>query len=116
MFIILFFKTLFLSLNSNPLKIMKFKSILFLFISAIFIIPCLSVAQTDSEKIVEQKIQAHNEGFLVSADGIELFSQIELPKFYSNRDFKLAWTDERPVKGQHRYTRMYGACAPSHSA
>ncbi len=74
---------------------MKFKSVLYLFISIVFIIPSLSFAQSSSEEVIEQKIQAHNEGFPVAADGIELFSQIELPKYYFNRDFDLAWTDEK---------------------
>ncbi|NOQ91613.1 MAG: L,D-transpeptidase family protein, partial [Flavobacteriaceae bacterium] len=32
---------------------------------------------------------------LIFADDIILFSQIELPKFYTNRDFELAWANEK---------------------
>lgn len=74
---------------------LKFKSILYVLMSIVFIVPSLTIAQSDSKEVIEQKIIAHNQGSPLAADGIELFSQIELPKFYFNRDFELAWTDEK---------------------
>ncbi len=68
-----------------------------LFTAAIIIIFNLAVSSQNisSQQIIEQKILAHNGGVPVSVDNVELFSQIELPKFYFNRDFELAWTDEK---------------------
>ena len=31
----------------------------------------------------------------VVVDGIELFSQTELPQFYTNREFELAWKNKK---------------------
>lgn len=56
----------------------------------------LLVAQTTSiEKIMEQRIVVSNENKPVSVNGIALFSQRELPKFYRNRNFELAWKDKK---------------------
>ena len=53
-------------------------------------------AQNNSvEEIIEQRIDNSSNNDAVFADGIILFSQIELPKFYTNRDFELAWTDKK---------------------
>jgi murein L,D-transpeptidase YcbB/YkuD len=54
------------------------------------------VAQTtNAENIMEQKIAVTNKNKQVTADGIVLFSQRELPKFYQNRNFELAWKDKK---------------------
>ena len=50
---------------------------------------------TDAEKIMKQKIEITNENEPVTAAGIVLFSQRELPKFYANRNFELAWKDKK---------------------
>ena len=46
-------------------------------------------------EIIEQKIQAADSGGRVVVDGLELYSQIALPKFYTNRDYEVAWTDPK---------------------
>ncbi|MCA0933765.1 L,D-transpeptidase family protein [Lutimonas saemankumensis] len=46
------------------------------------------------EQWIENKVQPQEED-IVAVDGIELFSQVELPRFYSNRAFKPAWRDAK---------------------
>lgn len=50
------------------------------------------------ENIMEQKIYPSESQSPVAVEGVELFSQIELPRFYSNRDFELAWTSKKNKK------------------
>lgn len=53
-------------------------------------------AQNNSiEELIEKRIENDSSNNFVFADNIVLFSQIELPKFYTNRDFELAWTDKK---------------------
>lgn len=47
---------------------------------------------TDLMKI---KIEKRDTTHMVTAKGVVLFSQTELPKFYANRDFQLAWVDDK---------------------
>ena len=66
---------------------------IFIFLSAIN----LSAQNISVEQWIENKVQPHDEE-VVLADGIELFSQVELPRFYSNRTFELAWNDAKNRK------------------
>ena len=34
----------------------------------------------------------------VTVNGLVLFSQIEVPQFYTNRNYELAWTDKKNIK------------------
>ena len=47
------------------------------------------------EEIIKQRIEGEEINSSVSAAGTILFSQTELPKFYTNRDYELAWTDKK---------------------
>ena len=48
-----------------------------------------------AEKIIESRVEAGYENVPVFANNEVLFSQVELSKFYSNRNYQLAWTDEK---------------------
>jgi len=72
------------------------KSRLLIFSVLLFLITNLFFAQTSAvEKVMKQKIEMINENKPVSAAGIVLFSQRELPKFYKNRNFELGWKDKK---------------------
>jgi len=47
-----------------------------------------------SEQIIESRVEANFDKKPVFAQNIVLFSQVELSKFYSNRNFHLAWDDK----------------------
>ena len=55
----------------------------------------LQAQKLSLQEVMEKKVHAEN---VVFANGIQLFSQTELPKFYSNRDYELAWTKEKNKK------------------
>ena len=66
----------------------------FLIISANF-----SFSQSSTvEEIIELKIQSIENNAVVVVDDRELFSQIEVPTFYSNRNYEPAWTENKNVK------------------
>ena len=71
----------------------KLKLITFLFISSLSI-SSLSAQKLSVEEIFEQKIHGEASQNGISVDGVELFSQVELPQFYSYRGFELAWKDK----------------------
>lgn len=71
----------------------KLKLISFLLISSLSIYS-LSAQELSVEEILEQKIHGEASQNGISVDGIELFSQVELPQFYSYRGFELAWKDK----------------------
>ncbi|MGI9531026.1 L,D-transpeptidase family protein, partial [Lutimonas sp.] len=50
------------------------------------------------DQVLESKIVSEEGGNAVSVNGIELFSQVELPQFYTNREFEPAWTNSRNRK------------------
>lgn len=56
----------------------------------------LSAQNLSVEEIFQQKINGEDAGILV--DGKELFSQVEIPQFYANRNFELAWGDKKNRK------------------
>ena len=76
----------------HPLCLLLFLSLL---------VPDVGTAQgLSSEQIIQERIYGENSGRL-SAAGKILFSRIEMPKFYTNRNFELAWGD-----GQNRRDLM----------
>lgn len=59
--------------------------------------PCL--AQKPSvEDIIESRIHGNDPNGEIEVDGQVLFSQIEAPQFYTNRNYELAWTNRKNVK------------------
>ena len=49
------------------------------------------------EQIIEARINDNSSGQGVRVDDQELFSQIEMPKFYSNRNFEPAWIERKNI-------------------
>ena len=66
----------------------------------IFICPfSVTFAQEQSvEQVLEAKVSLGEGQNAVAVNGIELFSQGELPQFYSNRDFEPAWNNSKNKK------------------
>ena len=50
------------------------------------------------QEILDKRINRETVGGNVVVDGRELFSQIELVKFYANRNYEQAWLDQKNVK------------------
>jgi murein L,D-transpeptidase YcbB/YkuD len=50
------------------------------------------------EEIIENRIYAHENNRSVRVGDIVLFSQIELPQFYTNRNFERAWDDKKNIE------------------
>ncbi len=48
-----------------------------------------------AEQIIENRVEANFDKDPVFAQNIVLFSQVEISKFYSNRNFHLAWDDKK---------------------
>ncbi len=70
----------------------------FIFISliGIYLICETTQAQNNTvEEIFEQRIENSVNNNPVYANETVLFSQIELPKFYTNRNYQLAWTNNK---------------------
>lgn len=74
---------------------MRLKLIFITLITICFFNQSIEAQKNSVEEIIGQRIENDRSNNSVFADGIILFSQIELPKFYTNRDFKLAWTDKK---------------------
>ena len=51
-----------------------------------------------TEEVLASKVVFGDGQNAVAVNGIELFSQVELPKFYANRDFEPAWTHSKNKK------------------
>ena len=68
-----------------------YTTLIILFIS----ITSLLAQDEPIEEIMKNKVLAESSQGVVSIDGKELYSQMELPRFYTNRDFELAWTNKR---------------------
>lgn len=74
------------------MKIDLMKPLLFVLI---FLSYQIQAQQPSLQEVMENKIQTED---AVYADGVQLFSQKELPRFYSNRDYELAWTQKKNRK------------------
>jgi murein L,D-transpeptidase YcbB/YkuD len=66
--------------------------LLFVFLS----VPVFS-QETSVEEILESRIHG-DPNKEVTVKGRVLFSQIEVPQFYTNRNYELAWTDNKNIK------------------
>ena len=55
----------------------------------------IQAQQTAVEEMIKIRIEGEEINSSVSAGGVVLFSQTELPKFYTNRDYELAWEDKK---------------------
>ena len=66
--------------------------LLFVFLS----VPVFS-QETSVEEILESRIHG-DPNKEVTVNGRVLFSQIEVPQFYTNRNYELAWTDNKNIK------------------
>ena len=74
---------------------MKFKLTFIILIMICFFNESIEAQINSIEELIEKRIENDSSNNFVFVDDIILFSQIELPKFYTNRDFKLAWTDKK---------------------
>ncbi len=77
---------------------MNIKLIISLLIITYFFSENMLAQHTSVEELIDQRIENDTDNNSVFADDIILFSQIELPKFYTNRDFELAWVDKKNRK------------------
>lgn len=75
-------------------QLRTFFSILFLFVYQF----TLDAQQLSVEEILEQKLNEQSGEVVIMIDGIKLFSQTALPRFYNNRAFELAWNDKKNRK------------------
>jgi murein L,D-transpeptidase YcbB/YkuD len=71
------------------------KIIAFSLLLSFFAFDSMKAQESSVEELLKQRIVGMEVNNSVSAGGIILFSQIELPKFYTNRDFELAWSDKK---------------------
>ena len=71
-----------------------FKQALLLLIFFLSVV-LLQAQDLSVEGILEDKILAEETQGTVIVEGVELYSQVELPKFYTNREFELAWTSQK---------------------
>ena len=58
----------------------------------------LSAQEPTIEALMQSKVLPEDPQEAVIVDGIQLFSQTELPKFYTNRDFEPAWNSTKNKK------------------
>ena len=77
---------------------MKYSNIYFSLLIVSFFFSNTQAQEMSIEEVLEQKIYPTESQAPVAVEGVELFSQIEMPRFYSNRDFELAWTNKKNVK------------------
>ena len=63
-----------------------------------FLSPYAFSQDASVEEIIQSRIYRDAEDQRVIVDQLELFSQIELPKFYANRDFEPAWNDRKNIE------------------
>ena len=55
----------------------------------------LQAQEPSIEEVMESKVLPEDSQGAVVVDGIELFSQTELPRFYTHREFELAWSSKK---------------------
>lgn len=68
--------------------------VFFLFLATSFVFS----QELTVNQVLENKITSEEGQNSVAVNGIELFSQMELPQFYTNREFEPAWTNSRNQK------------------
>jgi len=67
----------------------------FKFTLLLFLLVSISVHSQSSQEIIKQRVESGVNKKSVSADGIILFSQIELPKIYKNSNYQIIWTHKK---------------------
>lgn len=78
---------------------MNLKQNIFIFLFVCFCaFEGLNAQESAVEVLMKQRIEGTEINSSVSAGGVILFSQTELPKFYTNRDYELAWEDKKNRK------------------
>lgn len=75
----------------NPIIMQKLLSQSLLYL-ILFSFIGLQAQNISVEQLIENRVQPQEEDAVV-VDGIELYAQSELPRFYSNRGFEPAWND-----------------------
>lgn len=73
---------------------MKNQLYLFLFLSLAYS-TSFYAQQATIEEVMESKLVLDDSQEAIGINGKELYSQIELPRFYANREFELAWTNKK---------------------
>jgi len=73
------------------MNIFKIPYLLVLLILSIFSV----YSQNSPQEIIKSRVESGEKSKTVNADGIVLFSQIELPKIYTNKNFKLIWENAK---------------------
>lgn len=72
------------------------KNIFLVFTACIFgFINNIFSQELSAEKIIENRVEASYDNVPVFANNEVLFSQVELSKFYTNRNYQLAWKDKK---------------------
>ncbi|MDN3642388.1 L,D-transpeptidase family protein [Lutimonas halocynthiae] len=74
---------------------LKILVLFFIFISTS---TSINAQEQTVEQVLESKVLSEEGQNVVAVNGIELFSQEELPQFYSNRDFEPAWNNSKNKK------------------
>jgi len=65
------------------------------FIILIFLLVIAEANAQTVQQIIQQRVESGVSNKSISADGIVLFSQIELPKIYSNSNYEAIWADKK---------------------
>ena len=65
------------------------------FTLVVFLLVSISINAQTSQEIIKQRIESGESSKLISADGIVLFSQIELPKIYNDSNYEIIWDDKK---------------------
>ena len=73
---------------------MKNQLYLFLFLSLAYS-TSFYAQQATIEEVMESKLVLDDSQEAIAINGKELYSQIELPRFYANREFEPAWTNKK---------------------
>jgi len=74
------------------------KNIITVFVFLLSSFALINAQDKTVEQVLEGKILNDEGEGAVVVNGIELFSQVELPQFYSNRDFEPAWNNAKNKK------------------
>lgn len=76
---------------------MKSAKIYFLVLISVFTFFSAQSQNEEIKQIIKQRVVTGTDSKTVAAAGIVLFSQIELPAFYTKRDYTPAWDDEKNI-------------------
>ena len=61
----------------------------------VFILIGITTYSQTAQELIEQQVELGEGKKTISADGIVLFSQIELPKIYRNNNYEIIWDDKK---------------------